>query len=784
MARAIFKIYSVFVVTALLFTTILSINTGVDNVEMDGSGEPIQAGPTEPNYGTSTQEFESDIPGTFVASTRAENKTDYTISDKTIIENLEWVIDRLVYVEDGGELIIINSSVLMDTSEDVLFIYVYPGGKLTISNSSIGLAEPSTSSINGYALIVEGEIVMENSSMSYSGYTNLDRINKLLFDGFYIERGSAYFNNISFNANNNIRIHNSTLILNDTSITNNNNGLILYQTNFTIDNCTFKNNNVDLAVDFSNDFEILNSVFSHDDEYIYLNKEYTMGIDLFGCSGTIYNCYIYSKHTGLEVNGGTLEINNSLFYFNTREITAYECTVDIYNTTIDNPYASDYFTFNEVILNEWGIYGMNTDMYVYNLTLNNCSNGLAYSISNIYISNSTLTNSNAGLNCEFSHLEADNLTLTGNDRGAEVWFSTANISNCQISDNTIGITSYYTDTMLDSNRIINNTAWGIVTPWYIKDIEFVGDNFPIPAGWSTDQPTNGNGNLVLIRELYVEIKDLYNNPLGNVKIDVESDCEKYYGDDDILYKVDNPTTDPSGWCHLGWLIEYVIITGYDRVYCGDYTITASYMLDEKLEIKNSTVINLKDFYDYKIHMQLALPNFYLDESEFKLSHSSISAGETLTVTTVIHYMGQGNLDFSGVEVKFYVDFVEIQSVKVEGLSKDKTSQELTFTWEAETGVPMEKKVGQRMVQVSIDIPESWEYQKGNISYRNDNSLSKSIDINIEEEDEGWVLTLDEEGVAAFVCVIFIIINIIVFVAVWRRYKKKRKEKKAKEDEEE
>jgi len=208
------------------------------------------------------------------------------------------------------------------------------------------------------------------------------------------------------------------------------------------------------------------------------------------------------------------------------------------------------------------------------------------------------------------------------------------------NENGLTLSVNYERTVLENNRIVNNTHWGIIADGGADWIQFKGDNFPAPAG----EPANGIGNLVALRAFTVYARDGLGKPLNGINVSIDSGCmDRYNPGDEILVFTDT-RTDIDGDCTFTNLFSYVMIDGYNKIYCEEYTLRARIRLTDDITLEQNVKVDMKNTVNHTFVFQL--PNFYFDDDELLLdpeeewtvrsedlhsrSRNSSYLGETLT----------------------------------------------------------------------------------------------------------------------------------------------------------
>ncbi|MGQ4891491.1 MAG: right-handed parallel beta-helix repeat-containing protein [Candidatus Njordarchaeia archaeon] len=230
-----------------------------------------------------TQNHSSLIGINSIIGTAPPNSGDWNISDTTIIENEDLIINGSIFVKNGGVLILRNSTIRMNLNTDgEYWIEVMNGGNLTLINSSITAYNPD----NNYYIKVDSgaKFFMLESKISFAGYTS---DNHGEYSGLWINTD-------------NVTIYNSDIIKNYYGI------YIYYGDNITIHNCSFVNNRYGIFIMHGNNIDIQKCEVINN-EFYGLIVYYVNNISLSNCS--IYN---NSHGIGIGDSENVNIINNSI----------------------------------------------------------------------------------------------------------------------------------------------------------------------------------------------------------------------------------------------------------------------------------------------------------------------------------------------------------------------------------------------------------------------------------------------------------------------------------------
>jgi hypothetical protein len=715
-----------------------------------------------------------------------------------VVDNETWWIARDIVVRAGAELFINNSILTFDTSAKNITVTVEAGSMLRINNCEITGTE-----IYLYRFIVYGTIIIENSSLIKCGFSTLYMGEGSWQDGIFIQEGAGLFKNSTFDYNNFITAYNSTLSVLDTKITNASFSLFGFNANITIERSNFINNYNDLEMYFCGNFSIVDTGFDSQKMYKLQSWDTFTGITVSDmCSGVIDNCRFYGKKLAMSVVYSTILINNTLFYFNERDVNSYSATLTINNSMFDYPYGP----YDNVLLgNEKysGIESMGGMLNIENTTFNNQTTGIYISASYFDYSshgniiNSTITNSGVGLAQEGGKVHCENLTVKNNGIGFQfAWGANCNISISDITENNIGLISEWGLVYLKDNFIGRNTGWGIVNSgvwWYYTDddnvevmdtFNYIGNNFPASTDKNYEELKNKIGNFVQIKQLDVVVSDGSRN-LGSIDVTIENEIHDRLNKNGDIYTVKSAVTDFGGFCRLGMLIEYMMIDDFKKEYCGDYKVTASYKLTDDLIAKNVTFVDPSDIY-YDLMIDLRLPDLSLDDSGFLLSEGTIYPGNVMKANTVLYYSGPDYFVLPVINVSLFIDGVRVDYVQFNNITGPDNEYDIELTWKAETGgVPMPNDVEDRQVKIEIEMPDGLEYDKGSYDPKPDNTVTRRIYIELEDEDRPFTITggTPLASITFFGAIIFGVLLIVIIIR-YMIVKRKKGREESKESPEE
>jgi hypothetical protein len=741
------------------------------------------------------------------------------VDDRSVISDKNWTVMHNIIVRSGGELIVNNTRVVMESEEKMIVIAVEPGGRLTLINSSFSVLDEGDI-INempffyGFKFDINGDLFMSNSTISYTGYNNsiahsdqsvIGNTKKWRFRGFTVLGGSCEIRDSKFENNTGLYFTNSSLKIYDSKIVDGVSGFVLENTSLEVDNCTFLDDLFNVRIIDTVYYYISNSIFKSSN--IFLSSE--DGLTAINSNGHIENCTFEMIHVATASFGGVFVIRNSTFIDNEYAMIAGDSYIHWENNSADDSGRIGKYAYygigNQIIgiqaddcdvvmknssFSNTGLGAVfsNSDVYIENCLFNDSQASATFTDSDVYIENSLFEDSEGSLSFLSSEMTVRNITITNHTIGMEMLSSTCSVLNSTISENVIGIQTQDSILVLHENEIVNNTDWGIVSE--ISDVRFSGENFVPPPGWPVAKAVNGLGNLVEIAGFKVDVYDSFDLPLVYMDVKIESECfNEYHMKSEFLsfYYYNATTTDTFGQAEFYWLIEYVMVNGYEKIYCTDYTVTAWYQFSGGNLIENSTMVNLETYSGESVMLTLDLPNISMNESELQLSKSKVKKGETLTLKTKAHYTGPSNVNIPAFDAILYIDGVELQIIKITDLSPNNPEVELEFSWVAESEVPYPEQIESRLIKVVMDIPDDFEYNVGTTRFTSDNDVTARVDIDIERRDEGRFRSGSMLTWYLFLFGIFILIMIpiiIAFAVIKRREKKKIADLRGSREEEE
>jgi hypothetical protein len=732
-----------------------------------------------------------------------------SIEDLVVLNHTDIEVDYNITVKSGGELFLNSSTLILNSSSMRCGIKVEAGAKLTLMDSRISALKKGDEqnpdlTIYGYNLEVSGTFRMENSSISHSGYTNVPRdsdqsvsgdTRKWAFNGIELEEMEGYIINSKIENNTNFIVANSSFTIINSTVINNLNGFSFFQTALTIENCNFIDNFLGLYVLDTKQYQILNSTI----QYTTVPSSYDLpaGIFIVNSTGDIDNCdfdgYIQSlifretdylgANWPLSVEDfNTNRVRNCRFYNVIEGIYARNTVLVLTNLTIELEEKDPHFLEGD---KSYSVTGTFVDLTAENIIIDNYSFGISLAYSKLKITNSSISNADGAISIEGSWyyteylgIEANNLTLKNNNIGISM-SGRCKLSDSILDSNNVGFINYGSESVLENNRITNSTEWGVLS--WVTEIEFIGDNFPIPPNHPAAEPTNGYGNLAQLRNFNVLVRDTYNNTLGNIVLKIENKCYPYVRDQLGLYSNFDNKTDMSGSANIGALMEYIIKRGLEREVCGDYLITASIVQEGKAVFEKTMHLNVGTFPTTAIEFILELPNLYLVDGDLELSANRVKPGEKLSIKTFVHYNGSDEFSVPDIDVSLYISSVLIQTVQAKGLSKTNSSVEVEFIWEAETLVPNPKNIEKRFIEIRVEPPEYLEYKEGTTKYTDDNRIVGHVEVNLEGVRETpWSYSSSSLfALIAFLALIVIGIIFIIFGLV-QLSRKRRLQKQVEE----
>ena len=162
----------------------------------------------------------------------------------------------------------------------------------------------------------------------------------------------------------------------------------------------------------------------------------------------------------------------------------------------------------------------------------------------------------------------------------------------------------------------------------------------------------------------------------------------------------------------------------------------------------------------------------------------MKSGETLTVDTVVHYKGPSDLEILSFNVSLYVDHVLIEKVTITDLSPTNPSVPVQLQWKVDTKVPYSDQVSSRLIKVSIEIPDGFEFDVGTTRFSDNNTLKTEVSIELKDQgDPSLFSTSSRLVMVGFFAGIPLLIIVIVLGVIYIKRKKKKGEEREEELEE-
>jgi hypothetical protein len=197
--------------------------------------------------------------------------------------NETYNIDKILYVQNGSEYVISNSEIIFGSNQDI-GIYVERGGHLIIENSTIS----TENNLTTYWFEVYGELTVTDSVIQ-----NLwgDPQNENMDGGIELHWAKARFerSRIRFGKTNGIMARNSSLYVSSCYIEYcNDDGIELHRTPAIIKNSEFRYNVWPIILWDRSDAKVYNCLFDANDEGLYI----------FESSPTIEDCTFANTGSG------------------------------------------------------------------------------------------------------------------------------------------------------------------------------------------------------------------------------------------------------------------------------------------------------------------------------------------------------------------------------------------------------------------------------------------------------------------------------------------------------
>lgn len=397
---------------------------------------------------------------------------DWNITDTTMLEDTEYIVNGSIFIKSGGSLILRNSSIYMNlTLNGQYWIDVENGGNLTITNDSLITAYNQSNKY--YIRVFNGaKFLLDNSEISYAGPNTGDK------RGLYIETQNVSITNSRIHGNyagvyisssNNISLINNSIsdcLLGVSVWTSNNISLI--------NNSIFDNITSGIQMIISTNGTIINNTFVN------------CGLDVYGENKENYNHNVANN----VINGKPLQyiFNQSNVIINDagQAIVAYSQGVIMKNTNLSTVYTGAH------------IYNSNNVSIINNTVFNNSGNAIYVYYSNVtLIENNIFANNHDAVHMGFSNFTVQENNISNNtNNGIFTRNSSGTFLNNTISNNKErGIyIDQSKDVFIINNTISNNNREGILI--------YSADNVTI----TNNTFNNGGLNILQLNKNYT-IKD-------------------------------------------------------------------------------------------------------------------------------------------------------------------------------------------------------------------------------------------------------------------------------------
>ena len=381
---------------------------------------------------------------TTISGTAPPSSGDWNISDTTVVENEKIIINGSIYIENGGTLILKNSTIYMNpTGFERSGIVVCSNGSLTIVSTKI----TSYSGMAFYMLAESGSyFYMDNATISNLGVLNQPLtlgvtvntenatiINSKIYEGIY----GLYISSAS-----NVEIRNNTIYSASEGI------VVELSDNVTISN---------------------NTIYNH--EFVGIHVESSTNVFVYG--NTVRDC----KSVGIEIdNSSYVNVYENTLQNSSLIVTGLETdlsTIEISeNNTVNGKKVKFYFKTNNYTVKD-STFGELIFAYCRNITVENVkiSTIELFNVSNVKVARNIIGNSSSGV----SVLNTENLNMSDNviQDNLNLGVLISNSTNIELSRNIIR--NAYTGLMLGSGSATGSNATFNITGTYMSTI-LINDN--------------------------------------------------------------------------------------------------------------------------------------------------------------------------------------------------------------------------------------------------------------------------------------------------------------------
>ncbi len=757
---AIKKIILFFIIISLLFSMIfVPFDLNNKSETIDDFNGTIQFG-DKPLKGSYSLSYNS--------KTRTRQNDNWIIIDLEEIINDEKIISRSITIKSGGELIIKNSTIQIDSSSGPIKIIIEDKGAIQIINSNI--TSFNTTTDKGYGIIVYGSMVVNNSEINHicyeTGVTQIESCGGIKYESKYSQGIEIYSDDvkilnseIKFAKNTSVYINGANPIIEDCIFTNN------------IKSIYIQNSELDLSENhiFSNFFgiEVHESTLTLSNNELYDNFR----ISIYGKNSSfiLENTTIQSADSGFYFEDSKVIIRNCSFYF-CAYLIVKESTIAIYNSITTNC-AEGLYLLNvsaEIQNNlfESCMYGIwisgskesliennsiNYCLYsaievhntpklkINNNTISDSRNGILTYESDITITNNIITNSfYVGVVDYASKATIKDNFISGNEIGISIYESESNLENNVIVGNIVGITSYNSMAKIRNNIIANNSQWAInITDRepIISNNEFENDQYL----------ANGVGKIRKMGVIEIFVKDLYGNTIEDTKISIINTNNTFKVSEFI------------GGSKRAYLPIYEIFNTGQKIEYNPYTATAIWGTDKFGYTSSSKMIHVSTW--HKMNLTLGLPDLYLNSTDIQISNDKVKHGDTLDITVTIHYSGT-QMSANGINVTVTANGGIIKRFPVSFNASSKAqSKTFVIPW---TVVAFES--GETDIRVTIDQANSLENLL--LDYEDNNIASTEMEVEGKKLRSGAGLTITQFcGLVGIVVIILILIVIIIIMKI-------------------
>jgi len=311
--------------------------------------------------------------------------------------------------------------------------------------------------------------------------------------------------------------------------------------------------------------------------------------------------------------------------------------------------------------------------------------------------------------------------------------------------------SYESTPQIVGNLIANNSEWGLDIINY--------DPVVVNNVYSDSQHSqNGLGRIRKNSVIKLQVKDAYNNSIGDIRIQVENNAQELvidepYGKAEIItYQIPIYEVSNSG-----------IKTEFNP-----FTVSASWGNEESGYTKESKQLTLVEGATF--NLTLTLPDLYVTSDDIKISKINPKDGDKIEFYITIHYIGNQvsakDIEVSltangGVVKKFLVSF---------NASTEPQNQTFTIPWKV---IALETD----KMNIRVRIDQKNKLENHDLDYEDNNIATTSIDVEGKDIKARENLSLVQIcGIVILIIVILMLLIIAILYRVKRNLQKELEEK--------